>query len=328
MIVKSFLAEKNDQLLNEKITLFYGPNIGLKFEFKKKIISNTKNTDIINYSQEEVLTQKEKFFSDLFNISLFEKEKILLINQCNDKIVEIIEEIKEKINDQKIFLFSDQLDKKSKLRNLFEKSKDFPCIACYEDNELSLKKIVLDKLKGFEGLTTENVNIVINSSNLDRAKLNNELDKIQTCFVNKKIITSELTDLLNIRENDNFNILRDAALSGDKNQTNKLLEDTMIENEKCIFYLYSINQRLNKLNEIKSVKGKTLESTIDTLKPPVFWKDKPNIVKQSNKWKNKEINKILEKTFHLETQLKANSILGKKVLVKKLLIDICNLANT
>jgi DNA polymerase III delta subunit len=76
------------------------------------------------------------------------------------------------------------------------------------------------------------------------------------------------------------------------------------------------------------VKGKTLESTIDTLKPPVFWKDKPNIVKQSNKWKNKEINKILEKTFHLETQLKANSILGKKVLVKKLLIDICNLANT
>ncbi|MBL6786221.1 MAG: hypothetical protein ISQ91_01225 [Candidatus Pelagibacter bacterium] len=328
MIVKSFLAEKNNKLLDNQFTLIYGLNIGLKLDLRKKIISNIKNVDIITYTQDEVMTQKESFFSDLFNISLFEKNKVLLVDQCNDKFFEIVENIKEKINDQKIFLFSDQLDKKSKLRSLFEKSKNFVCIACYEDNEASLKKIILESLKGFAGITSENINIIINSSNLDRAKLNNELDKIHMYFLDKKLINTKLIKLLNIRESDNFNALRDAALNGESSQTNKLLQDTVIENDKCIFYLNSINQRLNRLIELKLSKNKAIEDTVNNLKPPIFWKDKPVIIKQFYRWEAKQINETLKKTFKLEIQLKTNSMIEKKVIVKKLLIDICNVANS
>ena len=44
------------------------------------------------------------------------------------------------------------------------------------------KKIILDKLKGFEGLSTQNINMIIENTSLDRVRLDNELDKIITYF--------------------------------------------------------------------------------------------------------------------------------------------------
>ena len=60
----------------------------------------------------------------------------------------------------------------------------------YEDNEISIKKIILEKLKGFEGLTTENINLILNHTNLDRSKLNNELEKIIMFCKQNHLITS------------------------------------------------------------------------------------------------------------------------------------------
>ena len=37
MIIKSFIAETDPKIFDNKILLFYGPNLGLKIEFKKKI---------------------------------------------------------------------------------------------------------------------------------------------------------------------------------------------------------------------------------------------------------------------------------------------------
>ena len=43
-----------------------------------------------------------------------------------------------------IILFSDILDKKSTLRNLFEKDKTAIAVACYQDNEVTLKKLAIN----------------------------------------------------------------------------------------------------------------------------------------------------------------------------------------
>ena len=157
--------------------------------------------------------------------------------------------------------------------------------------------------------------------------MNNELDKIETYFVNKKIISSELLKLLNLNENDDFNLLKDAALSGNNRITNKLLTSTIIENEKTLFYINNINQRLNKLKELVSNDIGTIQHAIDTIKPPIFWKDKPSIIEQTKKWNFKKITNAQKKTFDIEIKLKSSSNLNKDILIKKILIDICSMAN-
>tara|TARA_B100001057_G_scaffold499681_1_gene611275 strand:+ start:3847 stop:4833 length:987 start_codon:yes stop_codon:yes gene_type:complete len=327
MIFKSYLVEKNIQILNKNLILFYGENLGIKNQIKKDIRLN-ETTEVIIFSQDEILRNKEIFFSELFNISLFEKKKIFFINESNDKILSIINEIEEKIDTQKIYLFSDVLDKKSKLRNYFEKSNQTIAIACYMDNEITLKKIITEKLKNFTGLSPENINIIFENCNLDREKLNNELNKIITFFNNKLLEKEKLELLLNMQTNENFNNLKDEAIVGNKVKTNKLISETFLESDKKILYLNIINQRLTKLLALLQMKKTvSLDEAINNIKPPIFWKDKAIFNLQAKKWNIARIKKTLNKTYDLELKIKSNSLIDHKLLIKKLLVDICSLAN-
>ena len=184
------------------------------------------------------------------------------------------------------------------MRNYTEKSKNCACVACYEDNEISIKKLINSRLNGFNGLTPYNINLIIDHTNLDRSKLNNELDKIN-----------------------------DEAFLGNKINTNKLLAQTGMDNEKNIFYLNIINQRLEKLLQINNLNKSTIEDAINSLKPPVFWKDKPNLTNQAKKWNKFKVQKMINLTFKLEKKIKSNNLIEKNILIKKLLVDICSLAN-
>ena len=248
----------------------------------------------------------------------------------NDKIIDLLEEIAENIKDEKIFLFADILDKKSKLRSYFERSKNGGIAACYQDNEITFKKIIIKKLSHYKGLSTEIINLIIQNTGLDRSKLNNEIDKIKSCFINKEIDFEKIDLLLNNKTNDDFNLLRDAALNGNKINTNRLLSDTVFEKENNFYYLNLINQRINKLNAIDNLKNEhsNIESVISSLKPPIFWKEKPILVEQSKKWNKRKLQTAFEKTYNAELEIKSNSSLRKDLLIKNLIIDLCATANS
>lgn len=329
MNFKSYLIEKDcTYLKNLNSVLFYGENLGLKNDLKSKIKDLSKKALIINLNQEEILANENKFFQELFNKSLFEDTKIFFIDQANDKILEIIKKIEKKENTPKIFLFAELLDKKSKLRSYFEKSKNFGIVPCYADNDISLKKIILDKLNGYTGLSNQNLNLIIENCGLNRTKLKNELSKIVTFFENKVIETNKLEILLNLKINDSFDLLKDQALIGDKTKTNKLISDTILEKEKNIFYLNVINQRLTKLFEVTEIaKDGNLDDAMNKIKPPVFWKDKALFKLQAQKWSGNKLKKMMNETYKIELKIKSNSQIKQKLLIKKLLIDICCLAN-
>ena len=104
-------------------------------------------------------------------------------------MLEIIEGLTLISSNNRVYIFSDVLDRKSKLRNYFEKSKEHGITACYPDNETTIRRIITNELRGFEGLSAININIICDNCNNDRDKLLNEIEKIKTYFFNKKIET-------------------------------------------------------------------------------------------------------------------------------------------
>ena len=128
MIIKSFELEKNK--INKKFFLFYGENQGFKKQiieenFKKKFSEST-----YYYEESEVLNNEDGFFNNILSKSFFENEKLIIINRATDKIKDLVEEIIEKnISDLVIILNANILEKKSKLRSLFEKNKYTICVA-------------------------------------------------------------------------------------------------------------------------------------------------------------------------------------------------------
>ena len=331
MIYKSYLIEQNLEAINKnKIFLFYGENEGLKEDFKKNIKLINKSKEIISLLSDDVIKNEDLLINEILNKSLFENKKIIFIDQINDKILIILERIIEKISDENIILFAKNLDRKSKLRNYFEKSKLCGIVACYQDNEITIKKIITDKLKDYQGISNQVLNFIMQNTGLDRSKVNNEVEKIKSCFLDKKIGLEKIDLLLNIKTNDDFSDLKDEALKGNKNKTNRLLADTVFEAENNIYYLNLINQRINKLFEIEKMKqsNSNIDNIISYLKPPIFWKDKPIIIEQANKWNQNKINLALKKTYDIELQIKTNSSIKNNLLIKNLIVELCQVASS
>ena len=329
MISKSYLIENNEKfLLENNCILFYGENLGLKRDFKNKLKVLKPKKLSINLYQDQVLRDINILINELSNLSLFEENKIIFIEDASDKILTILEEIEKKILDNKVILFANNLDKKSKLRNYFEKSKKLQTVACYPDNDISLKKILMNKLNGFKNLSQNNINLILEKSNNDRIKLYNEIDKILIFFQQKTLDTNKLEILLDANINEDFNTLKDAAFLGNKINTNRLLSDTNLDNEKSAYYLNLINQRLIKLREIQdNSKDSDLETAINNIKPPIFWKDKPNILSQLKMWNQNKIMQVLDSTYEIEKKIKSNFVGNKNTLLKNLIVKICAQAN-
>ena len=119
MIKKSYLIEDNIKLLKNNLVLFYGENIGLIDDLKQKIKKNFSNKRIIKLNQEEILNNKNILSIEIKNVSLFEDTKIIFINNVNDKIFDLVQSLIPHINSNKIFLFANVLEKKTKLRKFF-----------------------------------------------------------------------------------------------------------------------------------------------------------------------------------------------------------------
>ena len=130
MIYKSFLLEENIENLKNKVILFYGENLGLKNDFKKVLKHKNRENEVISFNQEQIIKNSNALLNEVSNISLFEKKKIFFINDASDKILEILKDVIKDFDDQEIYLFSNLLDKRSKLRNFFEKEKLCGIVPC------------------------------------------------------------------------------------------------------------------------------------------------------------------------------------------------------
>ena len=94
MIIKSFEIDKK-KFNDQDFFLIYGENEGHKKEIIQSIKKKLKR-DIESYDETQILNNDELFYEKVFNQSLFEKEKMFIINRCTEKIYELIESILRK----------------------------------------------------------------------------------------------------------------------------------------------------------------------------------------------------------------------------------------
>ena len=311
MIIKNFELERIKKS-NLSLYLFYGQNEGLKKEVLENcFIKNFKGL-VEKYDEKEVIENQEEIYSKIFNKSLFEKEKIILISRTSDKIVDFIERILEKnVSDIKIICLSEILEKKSKLRNLFEKDSQLICIPFYADDNKKLTQLCGDFFKKINvPISREILNVIVDKCQGDRNNLNRELEKVEM-FIdgNTKFDISDILKLISLSENYTVSELVDSCLSKNIKNTAKILNENNYTNDDCILILRTMlnkTKRLIKLRDDYDVT-KNLDSTVSNFRPPIFWKDKDVIKKQLLKWDKKDSSELIFEINELEKLIKKNS---------------------
>ncbi len=326
MILKSFEIENNiASILKYKFILIYGENLGLKEALKKKLINLNNEAEVINLYQEDIAKNKGIILNEVKNVSLFVKEKVIIINQANEKSFSELEALLDNNGNVKIILVADLLDKKSKLRALFEKETNLAIIPCYKDTEITLRKLIQNELKDYKNLNSNITNMILNYSNLNRKTILNNIEKIKSFYEKKTVSEHSLEILLNTDRNEVFENIRDAALEGNKIKLNGLLGNFTFANEDTYLYLNMINYRLIKLLDIhkQNIVNKNFEITISKMRPPIFWKDKPIFLRLLKKWDKQRVICALEYIGEAEKKIKSSSSFNGLTIVKNSITNIC-----
>ena len=313
MILKSYEVNKINKDIN-RLILFYGKNEGLKNEALNFLIKDKSH--ISNYEEKEILDNENNFIETISSKSLFDPQKFIIIKRATDKILKTIEILHLKnLEDTMIILNSDNLEKKSKLRSLFEKDKKLVCVPFYPDNDQTLSKLAYNFLREKKiSISSTNINLIVNKCSGDRETLINELQKIEFFSKNgKKINSDNISKLINLSENHNISELVDSCLAQNKKKITNILNENNFSNEDCIMIVRSFIIKSKKLLALSKVfeTNKNIDLTISSAKPPIFWKEKEITKQQILKWNSKKIKQLIYSLSEIELQIKkkvSNSI--------------------
>jgi len=311
MIFKSFEINKIN-LNKNNFYLLYGENEGLKNEIIQKYFEQKYLKKINRYDEKEILENKENFFDNILSKSFFDNEKLIIISRVSDKIKIIIEEIiDKKVEDIKFILSAGILEKKSKLRALFEKNINTICIPFYADNNETLEKITVGFFKEKKiPISQQTINLLAERCRGNRQNLNNELIKIENFSISKKNITiEEILKLTNLAENYNVSELIDSCLAKKTNKTANILNENNFSIEDGILIIRTLLTKTKRLLKLqKEINNqKNIDQVITSFKPTIFWKDKEVIKQQIGFWPLKKIEKLIIKINEVEIIIKKNS---------------------
>ena len=317
MIVKSFEINKINN--SHKIFLFYGENEGHKNEIIEDKFKKRYTNSIYVYEENEILKNQENFFNEILSKSFFEKEKLIIINRTTDKIKNLIDEIIEKKIDDIIIIFnSNSLEKKSKLRILFEKNKDLTCIPFYADNNQTLNSIINFFFREKKiSISQQLINVLIERSRGDRKNLRNELQKIESFALNKKSINfQEIIKLTNLADNYSASELIDHCLAKNTKKTVTILNENNYSDEDNMIIIKTLLNKLKRLLKIHDLidEKSNIDQAVSSFKPPIFWKDKPIVTQQLKSWGKKELKDLIFESNSVELLIKKNTAIAKNIL--------------
>ena len=318
MIIKSFEISKINFNKNN-FYLLYGENEGYKNEVIKKYFEKIYPNSIYRHDENQILDDKDKFLNGLLSKSFFDIKKLIIISRVSDKIMDFIEEIISKnIKDITIILSAKILEKKSKLRNFFEKEKKIICVPFYADSNQTLNSIVLKFFKEKKiSISQQTINLLIERCRGNRENLNNELEKIENFSKSeKKINSDDILKLTNLAENYNATELTDNCLAKNIKKTTNILNENHYSTEDCILITRTLLIKAKRLLKIQEEinSNKNIEEVVANFKPPIFWKDKEIVKKQIANWPLKKIKNMITNINNIELLIKKNSINSLNIL--------------
>ena len=317
MICKFYEVGKYKGKIN--FYLFYGENEGQKIDVIQSNFNEFTKENTFKYNEKEIIENKQLLFENIYSKSFFENEKLILVSEVTDKSVDLIKQIiSDNISDVKIIFIAKRLDKKSKIRNLFEKEKIALIVPFYEDSPQTLitiaKKILTENKIN---LSQENLNLIIERAQGDRINLKNELLKIVLLSKDKKKIDlNDISKLTNLSENYSANELVDNCLCKNKKKTLNILNENIPSSEDNILILRTFLNKLKRLRKLRLslIESNNIDQTINAFKPPIFWKDK-NIIKQQIKiWELDDIDTFIVDLNNTESLIKKNPQVSNQII--------------
>lgn len=232
--------------------------------------------------------------------------------------------------DNAVVVEAGELDKSSKLRALFEQQAQAVAIPCYVEDEAGLARSIRDMLKE-QRLTVSSDALAFLAANLvgDRMVARGEIEKLAT-YMGEDSPHVELEDAQAAIGDSaalDVDVAVMAAADGDFVALERALKRLFGEGASAVALLRSAQRHFQRLHlaAARVVAGDSVEQVVDSLRPPVFFKQRPRLIAQIRRWTYAHLSQALGRLAETEADCKRTGM-PDEVLCSRAFFHIARLA--
>lgn len=295
-------------------TLIHGNDPG-QIDFYSRNITDTLNKNeeftICKMEFNDVNKSPGMLFTELVNVTIFNKKKLILLANITDKISEELKKIlSSHIGNNYVLMVA-----KATLaqRSYFENAKNLAVIGCYKDSNNNLCDIILTHLKQNNISYTDEAIAQLQRCLSNSFSFYLELEKLITYLGDKKHV--ELSDVEKCLGSKTYDVAIDDLCSAivEKNTHNFIKHSSMLmahDNFSSIALLRVISKYFMRLGAVLSAieNGIDEQQAIKMLDPPLFFKQLPIFKKHVQNIDYLRVKKILQRLLELEITSKQTDI--------------------
>jgi DNA polymerase-3 subunit delta len=309
------LPQLISNLKTEKVRaiLFYGPDKGLISHTADSLAKGLlKEIGAVTYKD----AQEQGFDILLNNASLFGQSQVIKITEAPNAIDADLKKLLLSGTHHIAIMIADELSPSSGIRKFFETEESLVSIGCYLDDESSVRKLAVEKLSESRK-TIEPSAMKYLCSNLsgDRYLILNEIDKLLLFTHDKEQITlDQVIGALSGAVTSSPDILCIAFAKGDGKTYFAESAKLLSENISPIWMIRAMIRYFLNLYIVANLKesGASIEASMQSLKPPIFFKYVQDFKIASAKHNKASIVRILDLLNKAEIEIKLSGS-GKEI---------------
>jgi len=282
--------------------VLYGPDSGMVSEFVKKIAKSLS----LKQNNHKFETASG-LFASLNNISFFSEKELIKVEYNSAKLDEETQNIITGSNIHLPVFVVDELPTSSSFRKFFEADKNSAIIACYPDDEKSIRQIIISKVtEAKKQLTPEALEFLMNKLHGDRLLIINELEKLLSYAGDDSKITMDHCAIISesIESHPDLLCIYFAKKKGDEylKELNNLLENGI----SVIWIIRALARYYQNLLIVKfqELDGVGVETSMAKLRPPIFFKYSAAFKEIANKSSIKDVSNMLNNLTKAEVEAK------------------------
>jgi DNA polymerase-3 subunit delta len=265
-----------------RAVLVYGPDEGLIRERRKAVLEKVCDVNdpfaLTELAGDQVEKEPQKLYESLASFSLIGRPPVVWLRDGGGKVGPIILDALSEPKGNFLLITAGELDSRNALRKAFEDRPELATLACYADEAETLERVI----RGF--FAKENIRCTPEALLYLRQHLGNdrgvtlsELEKIALYLGDEKELTPEALEVL---VNDNtllgLDDLAYALAEQNLRQLYSVMERMLQEDGHPVALLRGMVRTVERLLTARTLmaQGKTAEQAMQSLRPPVFFKEK------------------------------------------------------
>ena len=341
MKIKSdiFSEHIKNNIKQNKIIFLYGSNFGLiDLLYNKAVTLLQINTnDPFNVSKIDGNEFKDNPFileDNINTFNIFSERKFILLDlsfiSLNINLENVILEAVTKENDNYFLVIkAGNISSQNKLIKYFEKSTGCILTPCYEENISKIKNDISTIFKRHKISFTNNfISHLSSVFNTDSLTNKMELEKLDSFLINnKKVTETALLKFIINNEDLNLNKIINSCLNGETKEPLFYFEKIYEKANSNIILIRMFKKHFKTIEKIllSNQSGNNILETINSLKPPIFFKEKPFFLSQCKLWTFEKINLVQKRLIDLELKTKMG-LYPEKTLLSQFILSSSVLA--